>query len=247
MTKRLPPVTKTGPQVQQVKKATVQTSRPKSSGLQYTSPAAFRSNPTRPDAKTGSIGKGVVAGTKQKSARGPALSLPDGAAAGDGHIDHQPSSASSVKAKPVGSTMVSVTRSSKKEDPSRSPVTNPNVSTMPPAYETVAKPASSSRRENKGSPDQQEAIGRNGYWKRSKLSKTTTVLTMLKDTNGATLAAIMTATGWQAHSVRGFLAGVVRRKLGLVLLSEQTDGGRRYRIKAEPEPSSTPKPTVTAT
>jgi hypothetical protein len=41
----------------------------------------------------------------------------------------------------------------------------------------------------------------------------------------------MAATGWQQHSVRGFLAGVVRKKLGLDLVSEQTDKGRIYRIK----------------
>ena len=41
----------------------------------------------------------------------------------------------------------------------------------------------------------------------------------------------MTATGWQQHSVRGFLAGVVRKKLGLNLVSEPTDKGRVYRIK----------------
>ena len=41
----------------------------------------------------------------------------------------------------------------------------------------------------------------------------------------------MTATEWQQHSVRGFLAGVIRRKLGLNLVSEQTDKGRVYRIK----------------
>jgi hypothetical protein len=54
---------------------------------------------------------------------------------------------------------------------------------------------------------------------------------MLRAPGGTTIAAIMTATEWQQHSVRGFLAGVVRKKLGLNLVSEPTDKGRVYRIK----------------
>jgi Protein of unknown function (DUF3489) len=57
------------------------------------------------------------------------------------------------------------------------------------------------------------------------------ILAMLRTPAGATVAAIMTATEWQQHSVRGFLAGVVRKKLGLNLVSEATDKGRVYRIK----------------
>jgi hypothetical protein len=57
------------------------------------------------------------------------------------------------------------------------------------------------------------------------------IITMLRAPVGATLAAIVAATEWQPHSVRGFLAGVVRKKLGLNLVSEQTDKGRIYRIK----------------
>ena len=57
------------------------------------------------------------------------------------------------------------------------------------------------------------------------------IIAMLRMPTGTTIAAIMTATDWQQHSVRGFLAGVVRKKLGLNLVSEQTDKGRVYRIK----------------
>jgi hypothetical protein len=57
------------------------------------------------------------------------------------------------------------------------------------------------------------------------------IIAMLRTPAGATIASIVTATEWQQHSVRGFLAGVVRKKLGLNLVSEQTDNGRVYRIK----------------
>jgi hypothetical protein len=62
-------------------------------------------------------------------------------------------------------------------------------------------------------------------------TKHTRIVAMLLSPGGATIAAIMTATEWQQHSVRGFLAGVVRKKLGLNLISEVTDKGRVYRIK----------------
>ena len=53
---------------------------------------------------------------------------------------------------------------------------------------------------------------------------------MLQSPTGTTIAAVMKATGWQQHSVRGFFAGVVRKRLKLKLNSEKIDGNRIYRI-----------------
>ncbi len=69
---------------------------------------------------------------------------------------------------------------------------------------------------------------------RSKATKTQTCLDLLRRPNGATLEELQKATAWQAHSVRGFLAGTVKKKLGLKLASDKPeDGPRRYRILAD--------------
>ena len=58
------------------------------------------------------------------------------------------------------------------------------------------------------------------------------VLTLLSQPAGASIDEMMQATDWQQHSVRGFLAGTVKKKLGFSLTSLKPDGGaRRYRIE----------------
>ena len=63
-------------------------------------------------------------------------------------------------------------------------------------------------------------------------SKQDRVVALLQQPRGATLDVLVNATGWQKHSVRGFLAGTVRKKLKLPLISEKVDGIRTYRIGA---------------
>ena len=63
-------------------------------------------------------------------------------------------------------------------------------------------------------------------------SKTAKVLDLVKRSGGATLKELMKATGWQAHSVRGFLSGALGKKMGLTVKSTKAEGGeRRYSVK----------------
>ena len=72
-------------------------------------------------------------------------------------------------------------------------------------------------------------------------SKQSRVIVMLQSPAGATIAAVMKATGWQQHSVRGFLAGVVRKRLKLKLSSKKVDGNRVYQIAGGDGGQSAPR------
>jgi hypothetical protein len=95
----------------------------------------------------------------------------------------------------------------------------PKFKPKAPTRSTVRKTASRKRPAASSKPASRAA------------TKHARVIAMLRKPSGATIAAIMAVTAWQQHSVRGFLAGVVRKKLGLNLVSDQTEKGRVYRIK----------------
>jgi len=89
----------------------------------------------------------------------------------------------------------------------KAPATSRRRKTMPPPVSTVAAEAPA--------------------------TKQARLIALLKQAPGASLADLTAATGWQAHSVRGAISGVLRKRLQLPVISETVDGTRRYRI-AEP-------------
>jgi hypothetical protein len=80
---------------------------------------------------------------------------------------------------------------------------------------------------------------------RSRTTKHDRVLGLLQAKGGTTIAAISKVTSWQPHSVRGFFAGVVKKKLGLTLTSEKTKSDRIYRIVRAK--TSAPSPSASGT
>jgi Protein of unknown function (DUF3489) len=68
--------------------------------------------------------------------------------------------------------------------------------------------------------------------KQSASTKADKLLKILRSKRGASLEQLQEASGWQAHSVRGFLSGTVKKKLGLTLVADTgKDGRKRYRIE----------------
>ena len=117
---------------------------------------------------------------------------------------------------------------------------NPEVQTLhvPTKDNTVKKPRaalkahtraaeSSAKRARKPKRHAQATAARRG-------TKTAKILALLERQDGASLAELRKATGWQAHSVRGFLSGALKKRMGLRVASEKrADGERAYRISAK--------------
>lgn len=98
-------------------------------------------------------------------------------------------------------------------------------------------PAVAASRRGRGADRDEMAKAHGGTVKSApttaQVSKSEQVLKLLRRKKGASLAEMQEATGWQAHSVRGFLSGTVKKRMGLPLQSEQSEkGGRRYLIVA---------------
>ena len=96
-----------------------------------------------------------------------------------------------------------------------------------------AKPAPATRAKQSTKTKQSTKIGKQaGAARRG--SKTAKVLDLLKRPTGASLKELMKATGWQPHSVRGFLSGTLKKKMGLKLESSRREGEQRgYRLRSE--------------
>ena len=116
------------------------------------------------------------------------------------------------------------TAAGKEPKAKKKPRVAPRRAHVAPAKPKVAKKASRAKKAPKSA---QKATGpRDG-------SKTAKLLDLLRRKDGATLQELMKASGWQAHSVRGFLSGAVGKKMGLAVTSVKDDNGERsYSVKA---------------
>ena len=92
---------------------------------------------------------------------------------------------------------------------------------------TMTKPARKTSAKPKGLKKAKPPVADLGGKRKT---KSAIVLAMLESRSGTTVAEMAASTGWQNHSVRGFLSGTVKKKLGREIVNEIVDGERRYRI-----------------
>ena len=97
---------------------------------------------------------------------------------------------------------------------------------LQPASKSQARTSTKSKSKK---PQRQQRSGRNQRPRHG--SKQALVVDLLRRDGGATIAEVAHATGWQPHSVRGAISGTLKKKLGLVVNSEQSSRGRIYRIR----------------
>jgi hypothetical protein len=102
--------------------------------------------------------------------------------------------------------------------------TVPKARLAKPRTRTAKPPAKRVKGARKPPRQRKAAVPRPG-------TKTAKILALLRRPNGATLQELRKATGWQAHSVRGFLSGALKKKMGLrVDSAHRSDGERTYQV-----------------
>src|ERR1017187_1709379 len=113
--------------------------------------------------------------------------------------------------------------------PAKKPRSAAQKAHVAPSKASLGKQASPAKKATQGAKRAKSPKGQAGA---RQGSKTAQVLHLLQRSGGATLKELMKATGWQAHSVRGFLSGALGKKMGLVVTSTKAeDGERRYSVK----------------
>lgn len=113
--------------------------------------------------------------------------------------------------------------------PAKRPKVAAHTRHVAPSKGKPATKATPAKKANRGPKSAKSPKKTTGARKGTKSAK---VLDLLKRSGGATGKDLMNATGWQAHSVRGFISGVLGRKMGLTVTSTKVeDGERRYSLK----------------
>jgi len=110
---------------------------------------------------------------------------------------------------------------------SDAPASAPPSETKPKRAATSAKPAKKAKAAKKARPAKKPRPAAS-----ARSNKKAEGIAMMKRAKGATITEIVKATGWQKHTVRGFISGTLGKKMGLTVASEKgEDGERRYSIK----------------